>query len=324
MQQRHAAIVQRHVEILALAGDGPLVQRHQDADRGIEAGAHVDDRRAQPQRAGGGVAVHAHETGHRLQNRVVAWQSAQRTVAAEAGNAAMDQAGKALRQHLVIAEAPAFHVAGLEVLDQDVGVGQHLQDDRLAFRLAQIDRHRAFVAIDADEVAGVAFVERRAPVAHLVALRRLDLDHVGAVIGQDHRAVRPAKHAGQVDDFQPGQSAGGFRQSLASRAGFDRSIHDRGPFEVAEISSARCGALARGLAHSQWRSAPAVRPLDGSMGRPLMRATRWKRTNSAPPASIGNDVVDRLGPGVTTALTIIRSRTIRIAASAPLPARLRR
>ena len=178
------------------AGRAAFMQRHQDADRGIQPGAHVDDRGAQPHRPGGGVAVHAHEPGHRLQDRVVAGQSAQRTIAAEAGNAAMDQAGKPLRQHLVIAEAPFLHRAGLEVLDQHVGALQQPQQDRLARRLAEIERDRAFVAVDADEIAGVALVERRAPVADFIALRRLDLDHVGAVVRQDHRAVRPARARG--------------------------------------------------------------------------------------------------------------------------------
>ena len=36
--------MQRHVEELALAGALPFLQRHQDADRGVEAGRDVDDR----------------------------------------------------------------------------------------------------------------------------------------------------------------------------------------------------------------------------------------------------------------------------------------
>ncbi len=126
----------------------------------------------------------------------------------------MDQARKAFRQR-VVAETPLFHRSRLEVLDQDVGAFQQAQQHRLTLRLADVERDRALVAVDADEIAGVTFVERRAPVAHLVTLRRLDLDHVGAMIGQDHRAVRTAEDAGQVDDLQAGQRAGRFRQPLA-------------------------------------------------------------------------------------------------------------
>ena len=108
---------------------------------------------------------------------------------------------------VVVADAPFFHRARLEVLDQDVGAFQQAQQHRAAVGLADVERDGALVAVDADEVAGVVVVERRAPVAHLVALRRLDLDHVGAVVGQDHRAVRAAEHARQVDHLQAGQRA---------------------------------------------------------------------------------------------------------------------
>ncbi len=43
-QQRHAAIVQRHVAILAEAGFRALVQRHQDGDHRVQARADIDDR----------------------------------------------------------------------------------------------------------------------------------------------------------------------------------------------------------------------------------------------------------------------------------------
>ena len=70
------------------------MQRHQDADGGIQAGAHVHHGGAEAHRAGGGVAVDAHEAGHRLQDGVVSGQATERSVAAEAGDAAVDQAGK--------------------------------------------------------------------------------------------------------------------------------------------------------------------------------------------------------------------------------------
>src|SRR5215831_13591221 len=38
------------------------------------------------------------------------------------------------------------------------------------------------------------------PFAGLVPLRRLQLDYLGAMAGQHHRAVRPAKHSCEIDD----------------------------------------------------------------------------------------------------------------------------
>ena len=99
----------------------------------------------------------------------------------------------------LVAEAPLLHGAGLVVLDQDVGVLEQAQEHALALGPAQIETERALVAVDADEVGSVlAGIEGRAPVAHLVALRRLDLDDLGAVVAQDLGGVWPAQHPGDV------------------------------------------------------------------------------------------------------------------------------
>ena len=66
-------------------------------------------------------------------------------------------------------------------------------------------------------------MEWRAPVPHLVTLRRFDLDNLCAVIGQDHSAIRPPQDAGKVDYLQPGQGPGAARQTLADRR--VRTIH---------------------------------------------------------------------------------------------------
>ena len=50
-------------------------------------------------------------------------------------------------------------------------------------------------------------VEGWPPIPRLVALGRLDLDHVGAMVGQDHGAIGTAEDPGQVHDFQPGEGS---------------------------------------------------------------------------------------------------------------------
>src|SRR5882762_8998668 len=49
---------------------------------------------------------------------------------------------------------------------------------------------------------------RLADVAHRVALRRLDLDHVGTLVGQQHGAVGPEDDVGEVDDPDAFERAG--------------------------------------------------------------------------------------------------------------------
>jgi hypothetical protein len=51
-------------------------------------------------------------------------------------------------------------------------------------------------------------MEGRAPIAHLVACGRLDLDYVGAVVGEDLSAIGAAEHAREVDHAQSGHRAG--------------------------------------------------------------------------------------------------------------------
>ena len=71
--------------------------------------------------------------------------------------------------------------------------------------LAQVEDDRALAAVDAEEVRRHALALGRAPRAGLVAGRRpLDLDHVGAHVGEQHRGVGTGQHPGEVGHQQPG------------------------------------------------------------------------------------------------------------------------
>ena len=113
----------------------------------------------------------------------------------------MNKAGELLGQNILVAQAPFFHRTRLEILDQHVRGFQQAQENRLALRLAHVQRDGAFVAVDADKVAGVAFVKGGAPVADFVALRGFDLDDLGAMIGQNHGAVGATKDPCKVHDL---------------------------------------------------------------------------------------------------------------------------
>src|SRR5258708_2210758 len=73
---------------------------------------------------------------------------------------------------------------------------------------SKVEPDRALVAVDADEIGRVVAVEGRSPVAHLVAGGRLDLDHVGTMVGEDLRAVGSAEHAREIDYAQSAHRAG--------------------------------------------------------------------------------------------------------------------
>ena len=61
-------------------------------------------------------------------------------------------------------------------------------------------------------------VHRRAPAAERIAARRLDLDHLGAEIGQDAGAERRRDVMADFQHLQAGQRAGSLRRNRASGA----------------------------------------------------------------------------------------------------------
>ena len=96
-------------------------------------------------------------------------------------------------------------------MDEDVGRADAL-DQRLALRpVGEIAGDRLLAAIERDEARAVAFDERRAPFARIVALGPLDLDHLGAEEGQDLPGIGAGQVLAELDDLD------------ACRAGLARS-----------------------------------------------------------------------------------------------------
>ena len=207
MHDRKAGFIQRGFQELTQTRTLPLRQRHQDTDRGVKPGGDVDQGNADPHRAALRRAGRRDHAGHGLDDGVIAGIAAARAVGAEAGNAAMHEFWKLCAQD-VVADAPFVECARLEILDQDVGGLQHLHQHRASAVGSEVEPDRTLVAVDADEIGRVFVVERRAPVAHFVAGRRFDLDDVGAVVGEDLRAIGAAEHAREIDHAQAGHCAG--------------------------------------------------------------------------------------------------------------------
>ena len=105
-------------------------------------------------------------------------------------------------------QAPAFHGAGAEVLDQHVGVFHQRAQDVLTFSLCQVQRHGLFVArldFPPDRVA----VLQQPPFAQRVALaRRFDLDDFGAEVAQRLAAEGSGDELAEFEDAHAGERAG--------------------------------------------------------------------------------------------------------------------
>ena len=111
----------------------------------------------------------------------------------------------------LIAEAEPFHGARREVLDQHVGAGDQPAQDFLAAVGLQVEHDAALVAVHHQEGRGLVADLRRHGMPGVVAVRPfLDLDDVGAHVGEHQGAGRTSHHMGEIDDLQAGQRAEGW------------------------------------------------------------------------------------------------------------------
>ena len=189
--------------MLALPGGVAVAQRGQDADQRVLARHHVEDRDAGAEGRAVGGAGEAHQPGHRLDHEVVA-RHVPAAGGPEARDRGVDQPRVVGRDGLVV-QPVLGHAARAQVLDEDVGAARELLAHRDVLGVAQVERDRALPAVDAEVVGRRLVALRRRPGARLVALRRLDLDHLGTQVRQQHRRVGPGQHPREVGHHQPGQ-----------------------------------------------------------------------------------------------------------------------
>ena len=98
-------------------------------------------------------------------------------------------------------QAEALERTRPEVLDEHVGLVEEREEDVAVGGDLEVEDDRALVAIDELPPQALA-VARVAPrqATKGVAVRVLDLDDVGAEVGEVARAVRTGEHGRQIDD----------------------------------------------------------------------------------------------------------------------------
>ena len=208
---------------------------------GVQAGHHVEDRDARAERLGVGAAGQAHQARHRLDDEVVAGQHAALLRRTEAADGGVDDA-RVGRGDVVVAEAEAGEPAGPEVLHHDVGAARRAPGRASrSLVVLEVEGDRALVAVDAEVVRRDAVAHRRLPGAGVVTGRRLDLDHLGAEVGQQHRGVGAGQDPREVGDQQPGKRSG-------------RSVGHGGPL-------LGCGQVSGDVSASLGASSSAVKDL---------------------------------------------------------------
>jgi hypothetical protein len=190
--ERDQRVEQAGVDPLALAGAPPGVQRGQQPLDGEHGGAVRRDGRRGEDRPVAIAVQRGHAPGARGHDALVARQVAQRAALAEARDGDADDA-RVHRGEVVVAEAQGLDGAGPPVVEDAVGRRGEVEQLLPPGRCAQVEGHAALAPVP-DQRGRVAG-ERTTAGWH-------DLDHVGAVVGQDHAGQRTGHPPAEVEHAQ--------------------------------------------------------------------------------------------------------------------------
>jgi hypothetical protein len=208
LHHRQRGVEQAHVDDLSFARPLAMAERGQRADGGAQRGVPVDHGRRGADGLALELAGQRHEAAHRLTERVERGPVRVGAVLSETRDRRQDDGGIERAPALVV-EAHRAHDAGAEVLEHDVGFLHERREDFLAQRVPQIDAHALLAAVVDGEVDALAADHRRM-LAGLLVADRLDLDDLGAQVGQQHPAAGTRLKAGQLEDPDAVQAAGHF------------------------------------------------------------------------------------------------------------------
>ena len=203
-QERQHGLEHRHVDFLALPGALAMEQRHADHRRQHLPGQLVHDHTRDIARRAVGPGVQRGHAAHALDQIVERGMFLLAAALAEAGGARIDQTRVARRQG-GIAEAEPFRGAETHVVHEHIGAIDQAQQ-RIARRGAlQVQHHAALVAVEHGEIAAHALVAVRPDPAAVVAVRRFDLDHIGAHVAEHLRGEWPEHDGREIDHPNAGE-----------------------------------------------------------------------------------------------------------------------
>ncbi len=199
-----AGLEKRGIDPLAAPGSLALDHGGEHAHGGQDAGRDVSDRGADLDRwPPGAFAGNAHQPTHALGDQIEAATAGIGPGPSKAGDPAVDQARVVLAKR-VVTNSQAVHGAGPVVLDQRVRRTHQTAQHGLAALALEVYGDAAFVAVDHQEGRRLAADVRWQGAARIVAAGHLlDLDHLGAHVGQHQPADRSGHDVSQLDHLEP-------------------------------------------------------------------------------------------------------------------------
>lgn len=218
IQHEDLRLQQRGLHPLALAGDVALQQRRQYAHGAEQAGGEVGDGNADPHRAFARRAGDRHQPAHALGDLIETRPLVVGPILPEAGDAAIDDAGIDVAQAFVIDAEAGFDIRP-EILDHHVGLGSQPLEHREALGVLQVQGHRPLVAVQVLEIGALAGAARLLTAG--VVGQGIDLDDIGAPVGQLTDGRRSRANAGQVKHSEAGQGRRSARECHAESSGWE-------------------------------------------------------------------------------------------------------
>ena len=202
---REHAFAHRDVDVASDARALRIEQRRENAHRRND-GAAEDVRHLEVRDHG--VAVGRTDllgqAGEAVVVQVVAGEIAIRTGLAVARDRAVDD-GRIHGLHGFVADPEPVDDAGTEALDHDVRRPREFEEQLDAIGLLEVQRHAALVAIDREEHRRDRAFGRAERAGVVARAGVLDLDDVGAEIGEVQRAHRTGQQAREVQDAHAGE-----------------------------------------------------------------------------------------------------------------------
>src|SRR5580658_7434673 len=151
------------------------------------------------------LAVHRHEPGLGLCDRIEPEPIAQLSVASVSRHRSVDQPGIGSRDGRVIQPEPRHHAGG-EILQYNVGTIDDLARDPPPLLLLQIERDAFLTAIGPQIRRALLLRHHWAyPPEIVAAVGLFDFDDLGTEIGEEHGAERPSDEVAEIGDSDAGE-----------------------------------------------------------------------------------------------------------------------